>query len=143
MLSDCSEYRVEVTFVRAHCRGIARAYVARAYKLAVQVLTQHCCMQMKAMQVQHDQVMRNLRSSQMVEMRRTLRNQAADISRQHHTEAEWLARGDLIIARDRALLELQDLQQAHSDLQAKVTCAECSSQCNTKYVTLLASSCTS
>ena len=84
-------------------------------------------MQIKAMQMQHDQVMRNLRSSQIVEVRRALRNQAVDISRQRHTEAEWLVRGELIIARDRALLELQDLQEAHSDLQAKVTCAPCSS----------------
>ena len=83
-------------------------------------------MQIKAMQVQHGQVMRNLRSSQIVEMRRALRNQAVDISRQRHTEAEWLARGNLIIARDRAQLELRDLQEAHSDLRAKVTCASCS-----------------
>ncbi len=82
-------------------------------------------MQIKAMQMQHEQVMRNLRSSQIAEIRRALRNQAVDITRQHHTEAEWLARGELIIARDRALLELRDLQEAHSDLQAKVTCAEC------------------
>ncbi|KAA6425710.1 MAG: hypothetical protein FRX49_04607 [Trebouxia sp. A1-2] len=104
--TDGVEDFVKAVFVR----GIEDAIAARdAWHLD----------KMKAMQVQHDQVMRNLRSSQMVEMRRTLRNQAADISRQHHTEAEWLARGDLIIARDRALLELQDLQQAHSDLQAK------------------------
>ncbi len=72
------------------------------------------------MQMQHDQIMRNLRSSQIVEMRRALRNQAVDINRQHHSEAEWLARGNLIIARDRAQLELGDLQEAHADLQVKV-----------------------
>ncbi len=72
------------------------------------------------MQAQHDQVMRNLRSSQIVEVRRALRNQAVDISRQRHSEEQWLARGNLIIARDRAQLELRDLQEAHADLQAKV-----------------------
>ena len=72
------------------------------------------------MQMQHEQVMRNLRSSQLVEIRRALHNQSVDLSRQHHTEAEWHGRGELVIARDRALLELQDLQEAHSSLQAQV-----------------------
>lgn len=107
LLSDCSECRDEVTFAMAHCRGIACTYVVyKAYKLATGVLTQRGCMQIKATQMQHDQIMRNLRSSQIVEMRRALRNQAVEINRQHHSEAEWLARGNLIIARDRAQLEL-------------------------------------
>lgn len=72
------------------------------------------------MQMQHEQVMRNLRSSQLVEIRRALHNQSVDLSRQHHTEAEWHARGEMVIARDRAVLELQELQEAHSSLQAEV-----------------------
>ena len=76
------------------------------------------CMAFVCMMV--DQIMRNLWSSQIVEMRRALRNQAVDINRQHHSEAEWLAQGNLIIARDRAQMELGDLQEAHADLQVKV-----------------------
>ena len=70
--------------------------------------------------MQHDQVMRNQRCSQMVELRRALHNQSVDLSRQHHTEAEWLARGHIVVARDRAVSELQSLQIAHADLQAEV-----------------------
>lgn len=76
---------------------------------------------MKALQRQHDQVMRNQRSSQIVELRRALHNQSVDMTRHYHTEAEWLARGQLVVARDRALSELQDLQTAHAELQAKVS----------------------
>ena len=70
--------------------------------------------------MQHDQVMRNQRCSQIVELRRALHNQSVDLSRQRHTDAEWLARGQIVVARDRALSELQALQIAHAELESKV-----------------------
>lgn len=69
--------------------------------------------------------MRNLRASQVVEVRRALHNQSLDMTRQWYSEAEWLARGQVVVARDRALFELQELQEAHSELQAKVNASAC------------------
>ncbi|DBA74236.1 TPA: hypothetical protein ACH3X1_011026 [Trebouxia sp. C0004] len=118
-----NEYRAEVLDVQTQytdgLEDFVKAVFARGIEDAIAARDAWHLDKMKAMQMQHDQVMRNLRSSQIVEIRRALRNQAVDITRQHHTETEWLARGDLIIARDRAQLELRDLQEAHSDLRAK------------------------
>ena len=52
---------------------------------------------------------------------KALHNQSVDLSRQRHTDAEWLARGQVVVARDRALSELQALQTAHAELESKVT----------------------
>lgn len=76
------------------------------------------------MQLQHEQIMHNLRSNNMVEIRRALHNQSVDLARQHHTEAECVARGQAIADRDRALLELQELQLLHSQLHIKVPNAQ-------------------
>ena len=72
------------------------------------------------MQLQHEQIMHNLRSSTVGEIRRALPNQAVDLERQHQTEADDVAKGRAIAARDRALLELQELQQLHNELSTKV-----------------------
>lgn len=77
-------------------------------------------MQIMAMQLQHEHIMHNLRNSNMVEIRRALHNQSVDLARQHQTEAEYVAKGQAIAARDQALLELQELQLLHSQLHIKV-----------------------
>lgn len=77
-------------------------------------------MQIMAMQLQHEHIMHNLRNSNMVEIRRALHNQSVDLARQHQAEAEYVAKGQAIAARDQALLELQELQLLHSQLHIKV-----------------------
>lgn len=83
-----------------------------------------CCivmLQIVAMQLQHEQIMHNLRSSNVVEIRRALHNQSVDLARQHQTEADV----DKVQAtRDQALLELQELELLHSQLHIKVPCAQ-------------------
>lgn len=79
--------------------------------------------QIVAMQLQHEQIMQNLRSSNMVEIRRALHNQSVDLARQHHS-AEYVAKGQAIAARDQAVLELQELQQLHNELNIKVCSTE-------------------
>ena len=76
--------------------------------------------QIVAMQLQHEQIMHNLRNSNMAEMRRALHNQSVDLARQHQTEADYAAKRQAITARDQALLELQELQQLHNELNIKV-----------------------
>ena len=66
--------------------------------------------------------MSNMRSSHLVEMRRALHNQSLESTRQHHTGAEWLARGQAMVARDHALLELRELQSSYCELDIKVCC---------------------
>lgn len=90
--------------------------------------TRSALLQIVAMQLQHEQIMQNLRSSNLVEIRRALHNQSVDLSRQHQTQAEYAANGQAIAARDKALLELQELQVLHSELQIKVgpCCRLCS-----------------
>ena len=77
-------------------------------------------LQTKALQTQHEQAMMYLRSGKSVEMRRALHHQAVDLTRRHHTEEEWLERAHIKGARDQALLELQELQAAQSELKEKV-----------------------
>ena len=77
------------------------------------------------MQVQHERIMHNLRSSNVVEVRRALHNQSVELARQHQTEAEYVAKGQAIAARDQALLELQELQLQHSQLHIKVPFLPC------------------
>ena len=81
---------------------------------------QRALLQIVAMQLQHEQIMHNLRSSTVGEIRRALHNQAVDLARQHQTDADYVAKGRAIAARDRALLELQELQQLHNQLNIKV-----------------------
>ncbi|KAL3133521.1 hypothetical protein ABBQ38_007375 [Trebouxia sp. C0009 RCD-2024] len=69
--------------------------------------------------LQHEQIMHNLRNSNMAEMRRALHNQSVDLARQHQTEADYAAKRQAITARDQALLELQELQQLHNELNIK------------------------
>ena len=64
--------------------------------------------------------MHNLRNSNMVEIRRALHNQSVDLAKQHQSEAEYYAKGQIAAARDQALLELQGLQVLHGELQIKV-----------------------
>lgn len=74
-------------------------------------------LQIVAMQLQHEQIMHNLRNSNVVEIRRALHNQSVDLARQHQTEADV---AKVQAARDQALLELQDLELLHSQLHIKV-----------------------
>ena len=78
-------------------------------------------LQIVAMQLQHEQIMRNLCSSNLSEIKRALHNQSVDLARQHQTEAEYTAQRQAVAARDKAVLELQELQVAHSELQVKVS----------------------
>lgn len=78
-------------------------------------------LQIVAMQLQHEQIMHNLRNSSVVEIRRALHNQSVDLARQHQTKADVVK---VQAARDQALLELQELELLHSQLHIKVPCAQ-------------------
>ena len=78
-------------------------------------------LQIVAMQLQHEQIMHNLRNSNVVEIRRALHNQSVDLARQHQTEDDV---AKVQATRDQALLELQDLELLHSQLHIKVSVAQ-------------------
>ena len=65
--------------------------------------------------------MANLRRSQRVELRRALRNQEVDLIMQHLKEKQGLVDESVLITRDEALAELQQLKLAHRHLQAHVS----------------------
>lgn len=65
--------------------------------------------------------MANSRRSQGVELRRALRNQEVDLIMQHLKEKQGLVDESVLITRDEALAELQQLKQAHRHLQAYVS----------------------
>ena len=65
--------------------------------------------------------MANLRRSQGVELRRALRNQEIDVIMQHLKEKQGLVDESVLITRDEALAELQQLKLAHRHLQAYVS----------------------
>ena len=96
-------------------------------------------LQIVAMRLQHEQILQNLRSSNMVEIRRALHNQSVDLIRQHQTQAEYAANGQAIAARDKALEELQELQVLHSELQIKVRL--CCRLCSMSSVSVLGGCC--
>ena len=77
--------------------------------------------QVRALQQQHEQAMLNVRRSQGVELRRALRNQEVDLIMQHLKEKQGLVDESVLVTRDEALAELQQLKLAHRQLQAYVS----------------------
>ena len=65
--------------------------------------------------------MLNVRRSQGVELRRALRNQEVDLLMQHLKEKQGLVDESVLITRDEALAELQQLKLGYRQLQAYVS----------------------
>lgn len=77
--------------------------------------------QVQALQQQHKVGMANLRHSQGAELRRALRNQEVELIIQHLKEKQGLVDQSVLITRDEAVAELQQLKRAHQQLLAYVS----------------------
>lgn len=65
--------------------------------------------------------MANLRRSHGVELRRALRNQEVELIMQHLKEQQGLVDHSVLITRDAAVAELQQLKGTYQQLQAYVS----------------------